>query len=179
MPGGATWLALLRGVMPATHAKMSMADLRAACAASGLQDPRTYIASGNLLFHSDRDEAALASLLQDILAGFGLENPVFLRGPAELDATIVSCPFPNAATTRAAKLHVSFMNAAPAPDRLTGLVPMGAPERVALAGRALFIDYAEGAGRSKLTAARIERHLGQPGTARNWNTVMKLRALMA
>jgi uncharacterized protein (DUF1697 family) len=49
------------------------------------------------------------------------------------------------------------------------------PERVAAEGRHLYIHYADGIGRSKLTTARIEKALGTRGTARNWNTVLKLR----
>ena len=34
--------------------------------------------------------------------------------------------------------------------------------------------YPDGQGNSKLTNAVIERKLGTSGTARNWNTVLKL-----
>ena len=44
-------------------------------------------------------------------------------------------------------------------------------------GRHAYIHYPNGAGDSKLTSAVIARHLGTPGTARNWNTVGKLAAL--
>jgi uncharacterized protein (DUF1697 family) len=37
--------------------------------------------------------------------------------------------------------------------------------------------YPDGIGDSKLTIAVIERKLGARGTARNWNTVLKLGAL--
>lgn len=171
------WLALIRGVMPATHRVMSMADLRAACAAAGLASPRTHIASGNLLFRSELGEAELRKVLAAILGSFGLDNAVFLRRAEELDATIAALPFPGAARERPGKLLVSFMDGAPDPAALKGLVPDGCPERVALAGRALYVDHPEGVARSKLTGARIERALG-PATARNWNTVLKLRALM-
>jgi uncharacterized protein (DUF1697 family) len=39
------------------------------------------------------------------------------------------------------------------------------------------VIYPEGQGNSKLTNALIERKLGVAGTARNWNTVLKLAAL--
>jgi uncharacterized protein (DUF1697 family) len=38
--------------------------------------------------------------------------------------------------------------------------------------------YPEGIGRSKLTIQKIEKTLGTRGTARNWNTVLKLAELM-
>ncbi len=43
--------------------------------------------------------------------------------------------------------------------------------------RHLYITYPDGAGRSKLTGTFIEKKLGTSGTARNWNTVLKLDVL--
>jgi uncharacterized protein (DUF1697 family) len=40
----------------------------------------------------------------------------------------------------------------------------------------MFIDYPDGVAGAKLLPAKIERLLGQPGTARNWNTVTRLAA---
>ena len=51
------------------------------------------------------------------------------------------------------------------------------PETIHVAGRDAYLIYPEGIGRSKLTNALIERKLGVAGTARNWNTVLKLAAL--
>jgi uncharacterized protein (DUF1697 family) len=51
------------------------------------------------------------------------------------------------------------------------------PEEIHVAGRELYIDYRDGLGRSKLTNTLIERTLGVAGTARNWNTVLRLATL--
>ncbi len=40
-----------------------------------------------------------------------------------------------------------------------------------------YVVYPEGIGRSKLSNALLGRHLGA-GTARNWNTVLKLQAML-
>ena len=45
-------------------------------------------------------------------------------------------------------------------------------------GQQAYIVYPDGIGTSKLTNALIETHLGSAGTARNWNTVLKLAALI-
>ena len=45
------------------------------------------------------------------------------------------------------------------------------------AGREGYFVYPDGMGRSKLTPNLIEKHLGGAGTARNWNTVLKVLAL--
>ena len=44
-------------------------------------------------------------------------------------------------------------------------------------GRQLYIVYPDGIGRSRLTNVLLEGKLGVRGTARNWNTVVRLGAL--
>jgi len=51
------------------------------------------------------------------------------------------------------------------------------PEMVRADGRHLYIVYPDGIGRSRLTNALFEKKLGIRGTARNWNTVLKIAAL--
>lgn len=81
---------------------------------------------------------------------------------------------PHAATARPNHLLVLFLDRAPDPDHTRALLAHGGPEPVEVHGREVFIDYLDGVARSKLTPARLERLLGQPGTTRNWNTVGKL-----
>ena len=52
------------------------------------------------------------------------------------------------------------------------------PEIVRADGKQAYIVYPDGIGRSKLTNTVIEEKLGTRGTARNWNTVLKLADLI-
>jgi uncharacterized protein (DUF1697 family) len=52
-----------------------------------------------------------------------------------------------------------------------------AGERIMLVGDALWFHYPNGVARSKLTPALLDRVVGSPVTARNWNTVLKLHNL--
>ena len=47
-------------------------------------------------------------------------------------------------------------------------------EMVEMRGPEIYLYYPDGIGRSKLTSAVIENKLDTSGTARNWNTLMKL-----
>jgi uncharacterized protein (DUF1697 family) len=49
-------------------------------------------------------------------------------------------------------------------------------ERIEVFGSTLYIVYPDGIGPSKLTHGMIEKYLATRGTARNWNTVLKLLA---
>jgi uncharacterized protein (DUF1697 family) len=51
-------------------------------------------------------------------------------------------------------------------------------ETVRAEGKELYAVYPDGVGRSKLTHALIERKLATRATGRNWNTVLKIAALM-
>lgn len=170
----ATWVALIRGIGPATHRKMSMQQLRDACSAAGFEDVRTILATGNLLFSSSRPLRELREQLASVIAAHDLENVVFLRQSDDLEAVLRRRPFPDAASARPNRLLVLFLEREPEPDAIAALRGRAGPERIEAGDRELFIDFAEGVGGSKLTPAVIERHLGQPGTARNWNTVRKL-----
>ena len=50
-------------------------------------------------------------------------------------------------------------------------------EIVKARGKQAYFVYPDGVGRSKLTIQVIEKALGTRGTARNWNTVLKLGEL--
>jgi len=53
---------MLRGVNVGGHNKISMEALRAVCTSLKLQDARTYVQSGNVVFRTEqRDEARVAA----------------------------------------------------------------------------------------------------------------------
>ena len=73
---------------------------------------------------------------------------------------------------------VVFLKSAPSNSAFDALrAAITGPERVHGDGRQAYIVYPAGIGRSRLTNALVERKLATRGTARNWNTVMKLAAL--
>lgn len=170
----ASWVALIRGIGPWTHKKMSMQQLRDGCTGAGLENVTTYIATGNVLFRSTGSATDVKETLVDIVRSHGLENEIFLRQPGELGATLAQNPFPEAAEARPNHLLVVFLEDVPSEERRAALLHHTGPERIRATGREIFIDYLEGVARSKLTPAVIERRLKQPGTARNINTVRKL-----
>ncbi|WP_102223365.1 DUF1697 domain-containing protein [Acidimangrovimonas sediminis] len=171
-----TWVALLRGIGGATHARMSMADLRHAATAAGFEEVRTVLATGNLVFASARPEAAIRSALEAVVADHGLTNAVILRDGAALGAIAGANPFAEAARLRPAHVLVHFLAELPAAGHEARLAGYAGPEAVVPSGREVFIDYVEGIGRSKLTAPRLERIFGVTGTARNWSTLGRLIA---
>jgi uncharacterized protein (DUF1697 family) len=175
-----THIALLRGVNVGGKTKVAMADLRAMLADLGFGDPRSLLQSGNLVFRSDKlTGAGLERLLEaETEKRLGLKTDFFVRTPEEWEAVIESNPFPDEAESDPSHLVVMFLKEAPKAKDVEALqAAIAGREIVRAAGRQAYITYPDGIGDSKLTITVIERKLGSRGTGRNWNTVLKLRAL--
>jgi uncharacterized protein (DUF1697 family) len=175
-----TCIALLRAVNVAGHNRVAMADLRHLLTELGFDDPRSLLQSGNLVFGSQRRagpalEAALEAAAREHL---GLQTAFLVRTAAEWDAIIRDNPFPAAARDDPGHLLVMCLKQAPTAGAVTALQSaIAGREQVRATGRQAYLVYPDGIGRSRLTAALIERQLGTSGTARNWNTVLRLQAL--
>jgi uncharacterized protein (DUF1697 family) len=165
-----TQIALLRGINVGGNQMVAMSDLRALAARLGLREARTLLQSGNLVFRSEKTPAAIEKLLEKELGGVA----VFVRTAAEWRAIVERNPFPEEAKRDPGHLIVMALKNAADPSRLV----IRGREVARGDGRQLYIVYPDGQGRSKLTNALIEKTLGTRGTARNWNTVLKLAALM-
>ena len=65
-----TFVALLRAVNVGGTGRLPMAELRTMCEAAGFARVRTYIASGNVVFATDHDAAAVQAALEARLAAY-------------------------------------------------------------------------------------------------------------
>jgi uncharacterized protein (DUF1697 family) len=175
------WAALLRGVNVGGSRKLPMADLRAFAEELGFERIETLLASGNLVFDAaEKDGEKLEALLErEAGKRLGLETAFLLRDPAELRAAIAANPFADAAKARPSTLIVLFARHAlprDLPARLAAAYD--GPERIAVDGRHLYVDYIEGQGRSKLAPALTKLKPKLTMTGRNWNTILKLEAML-
>jgi uncharacterized protein (DUF1697 family) len=175
------WAALLRGVNVGGNRKLPMADLKGLVEALGFERAETLLASGNVVFDAaEKDGAKLEALLErKAKERLGLETDFLLRDAPELQAAIAGNPFARAAEERPSRLLLVFARAplpADLPDRVAAIYD--GPERVAVEGRHLYVDYVEGQGVSKLPQALAKLKLPKAATGRNWNTVLKLAAML-
>jgi uncharacterized protein (DUF1697 family) len=174
-------VALLRAVNLGGKNKVAMADLRTLLSDLGLEDPRSLLASGNLVFGSaKRSTDQLEALLErETEARLGLATDYFVRTAREWRALVDANPFAAEAEAEPGWLLVLAAKDAPAATRVRLLQDaIRGRERVRAVGRQAYAVYPDGIGRSKLTTAVLERHLATRVTGRNWNTVLKLLALV-
>lgn len=163
-------VALLRGVNLGKR-QVVMAELRAVLVRTGFSNVRTLLASGNVVLDAKLTGARLEAKLEAaILDGLGLKTNVFVRDGDQLDAMIAANPFKAFAKTNPQFMIASFMRA-PASE-----AEVAAMAATAVTGEAwrqgadcLYIKFPKGQGPSKLKTPRL-------GSARNWNTVLKLAA---
>ena len=167
-------IALLRAVNVAGHKMVAMADLRELLTTLGFQNVRSVLQSGNLVFDARGASKNVEALLEKESAKrLGLETAFFVRTAAEWDAIIDANPFPREAKEDPGRLVVLFLK-----DDGDGTALQKAIKGREVArgkGKQLYVFYPDGQGRSKLTNALIEKTLGTRATARNWNTVLKLK----
>jgi uncharacterized protein (DUF1697 family) len=169
-------LALLRGINVGGNKKVPMETLRKLAEDAGYRSVKTYINSGNLLFRTDVAPAKVEAQLEKAIAKeFGFTVDVVVRTAEAWSAYAKKSGFPDAAPNLLHLVVAKQTIARGVAGALTALAKDG--ERVKVLEDALWIDFASGAGRSKLTPTALDKHAGCPMTARNWNTVQKLAEL--
>jgi uncharacterized protein (DUF1697 family) len=162
------YVALLRAVNVGGR-KLIMSELTAIAEEVGLGSPRTFIASGNLLFRSSKNEVALRELLEmRVGKHLGKEVPVMIRTAREMAEATAANPFPEEPGNT---VYAIFLNDPPPADPIEKAKNV-TDERIALGKREIYVAYPSGMGTSKL---RIPAAVS--GTARNMNTVAKLAEL--
>ena len=137
--------------------------------------------SGNVVFRSQvRSAGTLERLIGKALREqCGVETDVFVRSASQWQALVAGNPF--VAESQRDPGHVVavvFGSAVSAGVTARLQTSIAGRERVAVAGSHGYIVYPDGIGNSRLTASAIERALETRVTARNWNTVLKLAAIL-
>ncbi|MEO6582136.1 MAG: DUF1697 domain-containing protein [Sphingomicrobium sp.] len=162
------FVALLRAVNVGGR-PLIMTELKCVAEELGFGSPRTFIASGNLLFTSPKPEAAVKTMTEAAVEQH-MAKPiaVMVRSAREMAAVVKGNPF---AAEPGNKVVSIFLNDPPSRDAIAGARNL-ADERMALGTREIYVHYPSGQGVSKLRIPAAEK-----GTVRNMNTVAKLAEL--
>ncbi|MEZ0326050.1 MAG: DUF1697 domain-containing protein [Fimbriimonas sp.] len=175
-----THVALLRGINVGGNNLVKMGDLRQLFVDLGLEEPATLLQSGNVAFRSAKSAPELEQILsKETSASLKVNVEYFVRTADEWGQAIAANPFLDASTSDPS--HLLLICLREEPDRAAVKQVQDewqGPERVGASGRHLYAIYPEGIGPSKLTTFPAWKKLAGGGTGRNWNTVLKLRALL-
>jgi uncharacterized protein (DUF1697 family) len=174
-----TYVALMRGINVGGNKMVSMAALRVALEKMGFSDVRTVLQSGNVVFRSaTKAGARLERALEgELEARLKCQADFHVRTAGEWEEMVARNPFPDEARRDPSHLLVMFFRDPLDKGKVKALeTAIPGRERVAADGRHLYVTFPDGIGTSKLPPI-IDRTLRVRGTARNWNTVLKLSAL--
>lgn len=170
------YIALLRGINLAGQRRVTMAVLRDFFVSQGLSDVETLLQSGNVVFSCPRRTPAQLERLLERSAGgtLALEVEVFVRSAAEWASIVQRNPFEQEARADPSHVVMMALKTAPSAADVRNLTRAHqGPEPLHVDGREVYVHYVDGLAASKL-ATMLDRKLGTRGTARNWNTVLKL-----
>jgi len=170
-------ISMLRGVNVGGHNQIKMDALRELYLSLKLEDARTYVQSGNVIFRTkEKNLAKVAAKIQDAIEKkFGFRPEVVLRTTEEVRSAVAASPFAKRTELEPGKILFSFLTAEPGDEARTNLAELKKyPEELHLMGRELYIYFPDGAGKSKLPWSQLERLLKVNGTARNLNSVRSM-----
>jgi uncharacterized protein (DUF1697 family) len=176
-----TYLALFRGINVGGNHQVRMADLTALHEELGFTRVRTYIQSGNVVFNSDETDAEpLRARIEEAFARrFGFRSEVYLRSASEVEDIIEREPFHRRPDSALQWVVVTFLPSTTDATAWADVVnTYPGHEEVVLSGSVLYVYYCNGIGTSKIGNTPLGKRLKTTGTARNWNTVLKLHDLM-
>jgi len=161
--------------------RLSMADLRYAFEREEFENVETVVASGNVLFdYDERPTEGLEDLFRHMMLDrFDIATFAAVRNRDEVRSAVEDNPFTGIGQDHL--VHTLFLERQPEQARFDKLVAdhaLRGPEKIALGPRALYVDYVEGVGSSKLTSAFIERRLECRGTARNVRSLARIAGKM-
>jgi uncharacterized protein (DUF1697 family) len=172
-------IALLHSVTVADGRRLVMSEWRAMMAAIGLDNPRTWVATGNALFESQKATTAqLEKRLEAAFAqSFGRQVDTIVKTAAHWTRLVAANPFPD--ERDGTRLAVRVMREPLDPVALEALLPYATQgERLAITHGDLWIHFEQDPTRSRLVSALTTKRLGV-GTIRNWNTVRHLGEMIA
>lgn len=173
------YIALLRGINVGGHNKMPMTELRALLSDLEVQDVRTYIQSGNVVFKSHevsgpRLEGQIKGAIKN---HFGFEIPVLIKTVSELQSIFDDCPFPQ---EKKEQSYFNILHRAPEAQNIEEASQKSyLDEEFVITEKCIYLYCKNGYGRAKFSSTFFEKKLKTIATARNYKTMLKLLSLSA
>jgi len=170
-----TYIALFRGINVGGRNKLPMRELVVILESLGLQNVKTYIQSGNIVFQNDDQSIKEISerMSQAVNESHGFLPKTIILHLEELENALESNPYPEA-ENEPKSLHLYFLASEPQNPNLDTLEKLKQDnERFAIKGKVFYLHAPDGIGRTRL-AARAEKALGVTVTARNWRSVARI-----
>jgi uncharacterized protein (DUF1697 family) len=177
------YVAFLRAINVAGHARVDMASLCNAFARAGCVHVQSYIQSGNVIFETDEEdrEPLFQKVRRNVCTLTGEHSGVVFRSTRQLQALVKAAPFKAYETDRSLKLYAVCLLHKP---RRVPPFPWEDPEERLEAIGVKGLDVLVVSRRKEprlfygFPNSFVEKMLDVPATSRNWSTVRRIEELM-
>jgi uncharacterized protein (DUF1697 family) len=173
------YAAFLRGINVGGRTIIKMEALRTCLTALGLENVKTYIQSGNVVFETRKtDDEKLAAKIEAAVEKEFFKTPVMVRSVDEIKEIVENNPF--AGEEFEDKLfHVVFLREKLSDEKTAMLLANNSEnEQFAVRNREVYcLLRAGGVADSLLGKKYIDNKLKTPATGRNWRTINKILEL--
>lgn len=173
-----TWVALLRGINVGKAKRVAMADLRSTLEGLGYSSVRTLLASGNVVFDSQRalPKDAAVRMQEALVEATGVSSRFIVLPAGEFAGVVQDNPL----AARIAEPSRGFVTFVQPGVSLAAVQAMRKQswgrDEVALGGRVIYTWCPDGLLESKLMEA-IGKAMRDDITVRNWATTLKIQDL--
>lgn len=168
------YIALLRGINVGGHKKTPMAELRALLEKKGLDNVKTYIQSGNIVFQSSiEDKTEIEELIKSaILDHFDFEVPTLVKTCLELKTILDACPF---SEEKKVNSYFTLLQSVPKKEKVDeASKKQYEGEEYVILEDCIYYYCEKGYGQAKFNMSWFEKTLNTKATTRNYRTMMKL-----
>lgn len=176
------YVCLIRGINVGGHKLVKMAELRACLTDLGLEDVRTFLQSGNVVFDSaEASPGSLETLIErEMAVKCGVDAQCIVRTARSFVAMAETNPFADEAEHDPGHVLLMIGHALPTDEQIAEVqARYPGTERVRRVGEALYVHCPDGIGVSRLLSASAWSKLTSSLTARNWNTVRTISNALA
>jgi uncharacterized protein (DUF1697 family) len=175
-----TYISILRGINVSGQKLIKMDGLKKMVENLKLENVRTYIQSGNVIFSgNETNEKELEEKIEkQIETAFGFHVPVIVLTAETLKQIIEENPFSKDTVKESGFLHVTFLGDKPKEYHIKSMEDKRQEgEEIQFSHNAVYLYCPNGYGKTKLTNSFIEGKLKVKATTRNWKTANELLAM--
>lgn len=168
-------VALLRGVTPVGQNRIpKMTYLVEILTEAGLENVKTYIQSGNIIFETSLSDDDVCALIHDtIQAKIGADLSVVLKEQPQLTTAIIENPFDE--SYDASRVHLVFTNDQFSQDKLADLLETDFGDEILRAGsECLYLYLPREAKKKRLNTNYLEKQLHITATMRKRRSILRL-----
>ena len=173
-----TYICLLKGINVGGNNRIKMDELKSLFSSLALENPRTYIQSGNIAFESNKSSNNLQEIIsQGIQDKFSLSIHPIIRSQKEWEDIIDKNPFSNKYSIE--HLHLTLLESNPSIDSVNQIKQTESiKDEYALLGKEFFLVCDLKYSDTKFSNAFIEKTFKTKATTRNWKTVIAIQKLL-